>query len=223
MRASSTQPEGSNTLTRPRATALFLVRHAQSTWNAERRIQGQLDPPLSTLGLEQARLVGRRLGSLRWEAIYSSDLRRARQTADSIAGGAVLTPGLREVALGHWEGLSREEIIARDPELWALWVREPDWDIVPGGEGSEPFRMRVEAALSEILGRHPGEQVLVVTHGGVIQAGIAWALGIPIRGLFKFVIGNASVSVIEQSPGGRLVIAGVNDTGHLSALDEPPA
>jgi broad specificity phosphatase PhoE len=121
---------------------------------------------------------------------------------------------LREIFLGEWEGLRTEEIAARYPEAWAGWVEEPDWDLVPGGEGAERFDARVGGAIEEIFRRHTHGDVLVVTHGGVIQVALHRIVGRPSRGLFPFKIQNASITLLEQR-NGRMVIAGVNDIGHL--------
>jgi len=198
---------------------LLLVRHGQSTWNQEHRIQGQLDPPLSDDGRRQAAQLARRLAGRRFAALYSSDLKRAAETAAAIGAAIGLTPTpmaeLREIYLGDWEGLRTEELAARFPEAWASWAEEPDWDLVPGGEGSAAFEARVEAALDSIFQRHHEGDVLAVTHGGVIQIALHHVVGRPGRGIFPFRIQNASLSVIERR-NGRLVVSGVNDIGHLA-------
>ncbi len=195
------------------------MRHGQSTWNQEHRIQGQLDPPLSDDGRRQAAQLGRRLAGRRFAALYSSDLKRAAETAAAIGAAIGLTPTpmaeLREIYLGDWEGLRTEELAARFPEAWASWAEEPDWDLVPGGEGSAAFEARVEAALESIFQRHHEGDVLAVTHGGVIQIALHHVVGRPGRGIFPFRIQNASLSVIERR-NGRLVVSGVNDIGHLA-------
>jgi probable phosphoglycerate mutase len=197
---------------------LLLVRHGQSTWNSEHRIQGQLDPPLSDEGRRQAERVGWRIAGRRLAGLYSSDLKRAFETAQAIeaATGLRAEPmaGLREIFLGEWEGLRTDDLAQRFPEAWASWTDEPDWDLVPGGEGAALFETRVAAALDEILGRHAQGDVVVVTHGGVIQIALHRVIGRPSRGLFPFKIQNASISVIERRDG-RMVIGGVNDTSHL--------
>jgi 2,3-bisphosphoglycerate-dependent phosphoglycerate mutase len=196
----------------------MLVRHGQSTWNREHRIQGQLDPPLSTEGRRQAKLVGRRLAGRRIEGFYASDLKRAWETAQAIAAAIGLdpqpSPGLREIYLGEWEGLRTEELAQRFPDAWARWNEEPDWDLVPGGEGAGPFETRVAAALDAIFERHGHGDVLVVTHGGVIQVALHRVVGRPSHGLFPFKIQNASISVIEKRDG-RMIIDGSNDIAHL--------
>ena len=196
----------------------MLVRHGQSTWNREHRIQGQLDPPLSTEGRRQAELVGRRLAGRRIEGFYASDLKRAWETAQAI-GAAIghapeASPGLREIYLGEWEGLRTDELAQRFPDAWARWNEEPDWDLVPGGEGAEPFESRVAAALDVIFERHTHGDVLVVTHGGVIQVALHRVVGRPNHGLFPFKIQNASISVVEKRDG-RMIIDGSNDIAHL--------
>src|ERR1051326_8658801 len=120
---------------------LLLVRHGESTWNSERRIQGQLDPPLTPHGFEQAKLLAERLTGRRVAGFYCSDLARAHQTAEVLAQAVDVEPtpepGLREVALGEWEGKTREELIDGWPDLWEQWTREPSWDVPPGGEGAQ--------------------------------------------------------------------------------------
>jgi len=197
---------------------LLLVRHGQSTWNHEHRIQGQLDPPLSDEGRRQAAQLGRRLAGRRFAALYSSDLKRATETSKAIGKTVGLEPTpmaeLREIYLGEWEGLRTEELADRFPKAWAAWAEEPDWDLVPGGEGSSAFESRVKATMDAIFQRHVDGDVLVVTHGGVIQIALHHVVGRPGRGIFPFRIQNASVSVIEKR-NGRLVVSGVNDIGHL--------
>lgn len=196
------------------------MRHGQSTWNREHRIQGQLDPPLSEEGRRQAELLANRLAGRSFAAFYASDLKRAFQTAEIIAGAVgqrpVPTPGIREIFLGEWEGLRADELAGRFPEAWERWNQEPDWDLVPGGEGAALFEARVEVALDAILDRHPHEDVLVVTHGGVIQVALHRVIGRSSFGLFAFKIQNASISLIETSDG-RSFIAGSNDIGHLES------
>jgi broad specificity phosphatase PhoE len=123
-------------------------------------------------------------------------------------------PGLREIYLGEWEGLRTTEIAERFPEAWARWGQEPDWDVVPGGEGAARFERRVVGALDAIRESHPLGDVLVITHGGVIQVALHRVVGRPSHGLFPFKIQNASMSVIEHVQD-RMVIAGSNDVAHL--------
>jgi broad specificity phosphatase PhoE len=202
-----------------------LVRHGESTWNREHRIQGQLDPPLSEHGRDQAELLARRLAPAKPEAIYASDLRRALETAEPIGAATRVEvqplAELREIFLGEWEGLHTTELAERFPEAWAGWTSEPNWDVVPGGEGAAAFEARVGAVLDGLLERHPHGNAIVVTHGGVIQIALHRIVGKPSRGLFPFRISNASITLIEKREN-RLIIAGVNDVGHLGdGADRP--
>lgn len=198
-----------------------MIRHGQSTWNREHRIQGQLDPPLSEEGRRQAELLAGRLLGRSFAGFYASDLKRAFETAELIGRLIELRPqpmlGLREIFLGEWEGLNTHEIAERYPEAWASWVEEPDWDVVPGGEGAAFFEARVASALDDVLRAHASGDVLVVTHGGVIQVALHRVVGRPSRGLFPFKIQNASITQIEKR-NGRMVIGGVNDIAHLENM-----
>jgi broad specificity phosphatase PhoE len=203
------------------ASRLLLVRHGESTWNREHKVQGQHDPPLSPLGLEQARRLATRLAGERLAAFYSSDLRRAWQTAEAVAAELGLQPvplpGLREIALGAWEGKTREELVAEYPAEWEAWARHPSWDLVPGGEGAAPFERRVLTTLAGIQADHPTGDVLCLTHGGFIQValGSTVAPGRGSDGTFPFRIDNCSISAFLRTDR-RTVVTAVNDTCHLS-------
>ncbi len=166
--------------------------------------------------------VARRLAGRRLAGFYSSDLKRAFETAGLIGEAVAATPSpseaLREIYLGLWEGLTTEELAQRYPKEWALWTEEPSWDVVPGGEGAVPFEARVNLELDSILSRHQHGDVVVVTHGGVIQVALHRVVGRPNQGLFPFRIENASISVIEKR-NGRFVVSGVNDTSHLETAE----
>ena len=122
---------------------------------------------------------------------------------------------LREIALGAWEGKTREDLVAEFPELWAAWTREPEWDIVPGGEGAARFERRVRTVMAGLFSAHPGSDVVVITHGGVIQAALAGVVGRRTRGVFPFVIHNASLTVLQRFDS-RTVVTAVNDICHLA-------
>ncbi len=161
------------------ATELVLVRHGESTWNAERRWQGQLDPPLSPRGREQARGLGRELEpvGIRW--VVASDLARARDTAELAAAelgcGFDLEPRLRELDVGAWSGLRLDEITARWPDELAR-LRAGDLDVRPGGgESRRELRERVMAGIEAAAARHAGARVAVVTHAGVVRT-LLWSV-----------------------------------------------
>ena len=155
-------------------TTVIVVRHAETTWNRERRMQGTTDTVLSDTGRAQAESVGRRLANESFSGLYSSDLSRAQDTAREIARHTQRTlqldPRLRERAFGVFEGLTADEIRSRYPEEYACFAsRDPDYE-VPGGESARGFTRRCLDCLSEIAGRHSGEEIVVVTHGLVLDA-----------------------------------------------------
>lgn len=201
---------------------LLLVRHARSTWNAERRIQGVADPPLDEMGLEQARRIADRLRSQSLSAIYSSPLQRARVTAEIIHRYFLDAPmslddRLQEYDFGVVNGLTWDEVALQHPTLAERWLEDP-WTIpIPGSEGQPAFRARVMAAMNEIVAQHDHEQVAVVAHGGTFAAYLGAKLELPIDRRYPFHFGNTSLSVVEAN-GQTLDIVALNDTNHLSGL-----
>jgi probable phosphoglycerate mutase len=160
-------------------TTLLLTRHGETDWNAERRWQGHSDPPLNERGREQARELAAALDGV--DVIYSSDLARARETADILGerlGLRVrLDPRLRERNFGSWEGRTWEELEVDEAEDLGRWMagdsHGPD-----DAEPYEEFSARIESFLDEVVLRHPAERVLVVGHGGSIRAIHALAEGL---------------------------------------------
>lgn len=166
---------------------LYLVRHGESDFGssdfADLARGRQWDPPLSVRGREQAELVAQRLlGMARPAAVYSSPLRRTRETAAPFASAAgievAIEADLMEAFIGEWEGKAFEEILSDEAMLHRVRNQEPIWRHAPGAEELAPFRARVRGAIEAILARHPEGDVLVVCHGGVINAYVAQILGI---------------------------------------------
>ncbi|MCZ7567273.1 MAG: histidine phosphatase family protein [Ardenticatenaceae bacterium] len=149
-------------------TTLYLIRHGETPWNLEGRYQGQLNPPLTTCGRQQARAAAERLAPVGFDAIYSSDLARARQTAEALAeltGLPVqLDSRLREIHQGEWQGVLIDEIRARWPQEIQGWERDPWRYPPPGGECLEDVQTRLFEAVDEIVVRHPQGTVAVFTH-----------------------------------------------------------
>lgn len=198
---------------------LLLVRHGESEWNAAGRLQGQADPPLSALGRHQAAHMAARLVDEPIDAIVASDLARASDTARALAdavGMPVLSrTDLREVDLGSWTGVSRDEIEAADPEAWRRWRVEG----VEGWEGGELYAEameRVRGAVCSIAAEWEGRTVVAVTHGGCIRLATCHLLGMPAAELGRIMsIGNSSITefLVEPDGGGRIVR--LNDMAHL--------
>jgi alpha-ribazole phosphatase len=201
---------------------LTLIRHGESVWNGERRGQGSQDPELSSRGRRQTDLLVEHLGvrlSPAVAAIYASPLRRAAETADRIADAlhvqVIREPDLREVSLGAWEGMTVAEILAAFPGGYERWLQDPVAFPAPGGEALPAFARRVEGALKRMQQAHPGADLLIVSHGGVIKALLCFALGLDIRYLFRLSQDNTAVSQVELDGQVRRVLL-MNDTCHLN-------
>ena len=189
------------------ATTILLARHGESDWNRSEQWQGLADRPLTELGREQAHALADRLRDVDLDAIYSSDLLRARDTAEVVAGdhGLEVTevPALSEVDVGSWSGLTRTEAMSRFPEGYARWIDGGEgWD---DGETYEQLRDRVVTAIHEIAADHDGGRILVVAHGGTIRAIHAAALGVDVTTYRRThsVEPNGGLSAVEVD-GGRL-------------------
>lgn len=164
-------------------TTILLARHGESDWNRERRWQGHADRPLTDRGREQARALAARLADFRLDAVYASDLLRARATAEAVTAPRGLevqtVPELREVDVGSWSGATRDEARVLFPEDYARWLEGgPGWR---DGESYQAMSERVLAAVWKIVATHEDGRVLVVSHGGPIRAIHAAALGMDIH------------------------------------------
>jgi probable phosphoglycerate mutase len=198
---------------------LYCIRHGESTYNSEGRIQGQANIPLSPLGRLQSEAVGRALLGLPIEAIYSSPLARAAETAASIGkslGVAVtLVDDLKEIHAGVFQGLRWSEIETAHPTLARGWLdQEPDF-VIPGGESRRALMQRGRAALETI--RETGHrQVVVVSHGGLLSAAFKALLGIPAeRNPFSFY--NASINLLAWER--QVKLMAVNRIDHLREVN----
>lgn len=205
-------------------TTFLLARHGETEWNRDGRWQGQSDVALSALGLAQARALGQRLAPEPVAAIYSSDLIRARATAEAIAGilrrpaPVHLDRRLREVDVGRIAGLTRREVAETFPEFWAALKEYPVDTRFPGGETFRELEARALEAVQEIATRHPDETVLVVTHGGVIRSVVAWVLGLDAERRGRLLLDNCGLTVIEW--GERPRLRTLNETGFLAAVPD---
>jgi probable phosphoglycerate mutase len=164
-------------------TVILLARHGESDWNRERRWQGHADRPLTERGEAQARALADRLAEIRLDAVYSSDLQRARVTAETVARPRGLEvhvrPELREVDVGSWSGLTRDDAQQRFPEAYARWLEGGSgWT---DGESYETMSKRVLGVVAEMVAAHPDGWVFVVSHGGPIRAVHAAALGMDVH------------------------------------------
>jgi probable phosphoglycerate mutase len=207
------------------ATRILAVRHGETLWNRETRIQGFTDIDLSDHGRWQAQQLAQALREEPVAACYASDLSRARDTAQAVAdvhGHAVHTdPGLRERSFGQFEGHTWTEIETQWPEASHAWrQRVPDWAPL-GGESLIALSARVLNSLNRIAERHLGEQILVVVHGGVLDALYRAATGLDLQAPRAWELRNTAINRLLWSPEG-LSLVGWADTAHLESgtLDE---
>jgi probable phosphoglycerate mutase len=165
-----------------RVTTILLARHGETDWNREHRWQGHADPPLNDRGREQAAELARQLAGIRFHAVYSSDLARARETAEIVSAttglAVVVDPALREIDVGEWRGLPTPEIEARFADGYRRHAGGGDgWE---HGETHAAMSVRVVDAIGRIAAAHPGGDVLCVVHGGVMRALVAHAAGVDL-------------------------------------------
>jgi len=187
-------------------TQLYLVRHGQTEWNIEGRYQGQADLPLNAAGRAQAMSLSQQLAGIQFAAVYSSDLRRARETAEILAapsGMAVqLDPRLREIKLGEWEGQLVTEIVTRYPAAWAERLRDPLHARAPGGESVAEVAARVAEAATAIAQAHPTGRVLVVSHGLALATLLCQARRQPLAEAYEVIPPNSDPHVVVWPPEG---------------------
>jgi len=206
------------------ATRIIAVRHGETSWNAEARIQGQTDIGLNQTGRWQAQRLGQALAAEAISAVYSSDLQRASATAEPIAqaAGTEVVPhqGLRERCFGMFEGRTFDEIQQAWPHHAQNWrKRIPDWQPPEGGESLLQLRARVTGTLQDLAARHHGEQIVVVAHGGVLDALYRVATGQDVSSPRTWELPNGAINRLLWTPQG-LTIVGWSDTQHL---DDPAA
>lgn len=209
-------------------TTVYLIRHGETDWNTNGRWQGHTDIPLNTRGFKQARLLARRLKrqGVHFNVIYSSDLTRAYQTAWEI-GSAMnepveLLPALREIDLGLWSGMTRDDIKRQYPDEFARLERGEDVRR-GGGETLTDLRERVTQVIEAIVRQHHGETLAFVSHGG------------PVRMMLRYVcekfdmsrqpcphIGNTSINILHHHTAKGWNLVSCNDMHHLEGIPQAP-
>jgi probable phosphoglycerate mutase len=198
-------------------TTVVLVRHGETDWNVQGRIQGHTDIPLNELGLAQAEATGRRLRGEGFAGVYSSDLQRALRTALPAVedgGRIVREPRLRERHLGVLQGLNGEEALQRQAAAWKAFKSRDPQALLEGGESLGQFAQRAVDFVEEARRAHAGERVLIVTHGGLLDAAYRHATGMRLDAPRDFPIYNASINVLSHDDAGWHVESW-GDVSHL--------
>lgn len=193
-------------------TRLLIVRHGETDWNAESRVQGHEDIPLNAEGRRQAAHAAEALAAEPVAAVYSSDLARAAQTARALAAPhgleVVTTPGLRERLWGAWQGRTLAEIETSDPVEYQRH-RSGQWVTPEGAEEYDALRDRVAAEIRRIAEAHPGETVAIATHGGPLKVFVCWLMGAPVSAHFVLRAANAGVTTVLVR-NGRYILESYN-------------
>lgn len=202
----------------------YFVRHGETEWNAEGRFCGRTDVPLSDAGRRQARLLALRVKPPCVDALYSSPLRRALETAriigEVIGREPVVDAHLAELNYGAWEGLTLEEIKGSGPAIYEAWDQDPGSLAPPEGESGVQLIERVMPFLTETAQKHPGGNVMVVCHKTVCRLLACHIMGLPLREYRQAVpMENAALNVFEMKDG-IWRVARLNDTSHLAEAGE---
>ena len=202
---------------------LILIRHGQTDWNIEKRVQGGGE--MNALGRAQAAALAERLRAESVAAVYSSPALRARQTARILAQPHILTvrqrSDLRDIDYGSYGGKYTADVQRQDPDLWKQWVEARHTVQFPDGEGLPDMRRRMERFLSSIAENDSAETLLAITHDSPIRAAVSIALGVDDSHHHQFVVQVASMTVLEVTQAGCQLL-GFNDTDHLKDVDADP-
>lgn len=205
------------------ATSIYLVRHGQTAWNKEEIFRGRTDIPLDETGLKQAELAGAYFKDLKIHGIYSSPLARAWQTAERIVQHQHLSvqplEGLIDMSFGNWEGHAHQEIQKTDPETYRLWREKPHLARLPGGETLDDVRARAMASLEEVIQKHPGETIVLVSHRVVNKVILCGILGLDNSHFWQIAQDTAAINLIQYQKG-TYILSLMNETCHLKLLNE---
>lgn len=202
---------------------VYIVRHGETEWNAQGRIQGHSDIPLSDNGRAQAQSVAQRLSGIPFSVAYASDLSRTHETAEIILGDTATTlhttPQLREYSKGVFEGLTVDEYARQYPDQYRASLQN-DLDFAPtGGETIRETSIRMARFVDGTLQNHQDETTLVVGHGGSLRSLIVALLALPLEANWKFVMDNCALSLVHTYPN-NAVLHLYNDTAHLNNIIE---
>jgi broad specificity phosphatase PhoE len=205
-------------------TQLFLVRHGQTVGNVQQVWQGWTGGELTPLGVQQAQATARHLAACgqTFDALYSSPLRRAWQTAQVVGRALGLSPlaheGLKEIWFGEIEGMTWDEFAARYPDVHRRWSDRSDMSFTwPGGESRAEVHRRARQAIQDIAARHDGQSIVVVAHGGTLRAILAHLFPAQLGQPWRHSLDNCSLTRVWLTPDGPQLLA-LNDQSHLDGL-----
>lgn len=200
----------------------YFIRHGRTLWNHSGRYQGITDVPLNDIGKKQAVLTAQRLKDISFDEIISSDLVRARETAEAIAelhGKDVrVMKAFQELSFGDWEGLTFEEIERKWPGMIAEMYHHPDTLRLPHGESFGDLQKRTMAALKDIISEGDNKTYAIISHGAAIRTILCGLLEIPLDRSWNFSLGNAGITCMTHYIGDRSILNFHNNVEHLEGL-----
>lgn len=203
-------------------TKLIFIRHGETEWNTQARWQGYQDSPLTETGKHQVKALGKRMGKVKFDRLYSSDLGRAYNTARPIAeatGHTIVTETfLREKNLGIFEGLTRRELSERYPEVYGEFQKFAEDFVVPKGESIGQFFDRCATGFETLAQRHPGEIIVVVAHGGVLANLFRFIFDLPFETRVHFEVKNTSINTVSFEDNHWQL----HSWGDIAHLENPP-
>jgi len=202
---------------------IFFIRHGETDWNREELVQGQKESSLSNRGFDQARRLAQRLKKENIQVIYSSPLKRARQTSEEVKKVIKVEinfdDDLKEILLGRWESLNREDIKREYPLEFEQWLKNPADFKAPDGESWKGVRKRASDFFNRVIVRSPYERILVSSHNGFGKVFMIDFMGIDLSKFWNFSLDNGSLSLLVLHDNGRREIALLNDCCHLDGTD----
>ncbi len=203
---------------------IYLIRHGQTDWNLEGKIQGRYDVSLNETGSKQAELLAMGMDKRPVVQIFSSRQKRALETAQAVGRrqhvAVTVIDGLEEVEFGEWEGKTWDEISREYPEEFKVWCTEPAEIVPPGGESRPQIYRRIGNALKEILRRSRGD-IAIVSHGAALAYMVSIMLEKELGDHDEIIVKNASISTVEYDrETGKFHMAEANDVSHLKALSQ---
>jgi broad specificity phosphatase PhoE len=204
-------------------TSIYLVRHGQTAWNKEEIFRGRTNVPLDETGLKQAQLVAEYFRDMDIHQVYSSPLARAWQTAEKIVQFHSLKvrplEGINDMSFGNWEGHPHQEIKENDSERYRQWREEPHRVRLPGGESLEEVRVRAMGAVEEVIQKHRGKILVLVSHRVINKVLICGILGIDNSHFWQIGQDTTAINLIQYK-NGKYILSFLNETCHLKRLKE---
>ncbi|MGI6097076.1 MAG: histidine phosphatase family protein [Dethiobacteria bacterium] len=203
---------------------VILIRHGETAWNQAQTFRGRKDIPLNAKGKEQAKKLADSLEGISLDGIYSSPLQRALQTAKPLAEkcnlNVVPMEAFNDLSFGEWEGLTRTEVEKRYPEAFRLWVESPQDYVCPGGESLEGARQRAKDGLDNLLQKHDGGTIAIVTHRVILKLLLLEALGLDNKKFWHLQQDNCALNVLKHDSRKGFTLVRFNETSHLHPLKE---